>query len=381
MTLAQRFSRAAQDLCDALVTHGRLTALALLAEPRIPEQALRAREMSMRMEAAARIEEWLARSFQVPPRMVAWPPDLRSDASGIVDGSGGPVARDRLEVGRSAVLHAAAGLAASLRAMIRSEMMLDPAGPLFEAIAADLPAPAGAAPWIAKAPPKAKMARALRGPRQVALDPMFEPSFSLLDAAAARAMESHRAPRFWCLSVREVLAAELCALSIAEHDGLPLTFYRDFAKQAWDELRHARLFLDAALELLPELPPDHPLWPGDRLPVPREVNVFEAIWNCSLDERLVLMHLDTEGPGVAGLPRELSNGLHLALVERLVIAAHDEVSHARLGQAWLRYLLPHRDERKARIREALARRGMLMVAGMGNPREPLKELIGRYARA
>jgi hypothetical protein len=43
----------------------------------------------------------------------------------------------------------------------------------------------------------------------------------------------------WTVCVGETMAAELCALSSIEYDGLPPAFYRDMGKQAWDEMRHA----------------------------------------------------------------------------------------------------------------------------------------------
>ena len=42
-------------------------------------------------------------------------------------------------------------------------------------------------------------------------------------------------PSFWSVAHSEMLAAELCALSIIEYDHLPLKFYLDLAKQSWDE--------------------------------------------------------------------------------------------------------------------------------------------------
>jgi hypothetical protein len=267
----------------------------------------------------------------------------------------------------------------------------------LEPISSTLPqAPAIAAGELTWAPPRrsevpAKAGAAFRGPVHVGIDPIFEPSYTVLDRKSVAACSTHRAPHFWNLALREATAAELCALSIVEQDGLPLAFYRDFAKQAWDETRHARLFLDSAVELIPEFlaesPPDHPFVPAARrfletrsgLPVAREKGLYEAIWNCSLEERLVLLHVDTEAPGVAGFQRELRGSFcksHPEIAERLQIATRDEAAHARLGRAWLQFLLPEPAERKSRIDEALLMRGVLLLSGISHHgQKPLHVLM------
>jgi hypothetical protein len=60
-------------------------------------------------------------------------------------------------------------------------------------------------------------------------------------------------PYFWTLAIREAMACDSCALSGIEYDNLPLEFYRDIAKQAWDEAIHAEMFLRLSVELMPEV--------------------------------------------------------------------------------------------------------------------------------
>jgi len=93
----------------------------------------------------------------------------------------------------------------------------------------------------------------------------------------------------------------------------------------------------------------------------------------------VLLHVDTEAPGVAGFQRELRGRFcksHPEIAERLEIATRDEAAHARLGRAWLQHLLPEPAERKARIDEALLMRGVLLLSGVSHHEEkPLHELL------
>jgi len=123
---------------------------------------------------------------------------------------------------------------------------------------------------------------------------------------------------------------------MVEYDGLPLAFYRDFAKQARDEMRHALLFFRLGVDLLPSFlawpPPDHPLVPGARrfaetgsgLPVPRERNLYE-------------------------------------------LAGHDEASHARFGKIGFEHLVPEKANRRLDL-QAVDRR-----AGEALGREMVRE--------
>jgi hypothetical protein len=77
-------------------------------------------------------------------------------------------------------------------------------------------------------------------------------------------------------------------------------------------MRHATSYLMNAIGLIPELlaslEPADPLvadlkafqQTGRGLPIPIERNLYEAIWNSTLAERLVLFQVDTEVPGSRG---------------------------------------------------------------------------------
>ncbi len=392
MSLLRPLVARCQELAAALAAQARLSLFALLADPRLTAQRERARAASLRLEQASGLEELLSRHFQLRPRNVAWPRALRPDLAGLFDGEAASLPRTDALL-EEVALQAARSCRDAREAAGNSDL-LEALRPALEAIGRSLPAAEGATTGLCaiagEAIPRAAE-QVVRGPIRVSMDPIFAEDFSVLDPAARAAMDSHRAPASWCLSTREAMAAELCALSSIEHDGLPLAFHRDLAKQCWDEVRHAQLFLEIGIAELPDFlaraPADHPLLPGARrfaaegtgLPAPREGNLYEAIWNCSLQERLVLMHLDTEGPGVGGFVRDLRSDFCRArpeVAEKLRVALHDEASHARLGRRWLEHLLPDPAERAAKAGEARRLRGLLLLAGIaGHERQPLLAVL------
>jgi hypothetical protein len=274
--------------------------------------------------------------------------------------------------------------------------MLSPLSMLLPQIAATLPAPSGAAPpAIAADPRPAEPTQVLRGPRHVEIDPAFSPEIDMLDPANRSLLDAHRSSFFWGLSIREEMASELCALSIVEHDGMPLAFYRDFAKQSWDEMRHALFFFRAGVDLLPSFlewaPPDHPLLAGARrfaetgagLPVPRERNLYELIWNATLTERVILMHIDSETPSLATFAQELRSDFckeRPAVAAEIELAGHDEASHARFGKTWFEHLVPEKADRKVAVERALLLRGVLMLTAFSHYHEtPLLEMLTRFS--
>jgi hypothetical protein len=182
-------------------------------------------------------------------------------------------------------------------------------------------------------------------------------------------------PYFWNLAAREAMASDLCSLSIIEYDGLPLAFYRDFAKQALDEAGHAKYFLSTAISQLPSLikalSDDHSvrasatsfMKTGTGLSIPKERNLYEAIWNATLAERLILMHHDTEAPAVAGMKRRIESAYCQAnpdIAAGFEIVRRDEISHAHIGHTWLQYLFPDRKDLEGAIRSARVMRGLLL---------------------
>lgn len=203
-------------------------------------------------------------------------------------------------------------------------------------------------------------------------------------------------PYFWSLAIRESLAADLCALSIVEYDQMPLSFYRDMAKQSWDEMRHSTYFFDLALTLIPELvdqlDTDHPLHANltrflatrEGLPIPRERNLYEAILNASLVERLVLLHRDTETPGILRIKEKINSEFcssrpHIGAA--LEIVMRDEVTHSRFGNVWLKHLIPDARERQDAIATTELLRGVLLLSAFAHHGGgSLGQLLSRYSQ-
>jgi hypothetical protein len=223
--------------------------------------------------------------------------------------------------------------------------------------------------------------QALKGPRAVHLDPVFERAQSVLDRRhpAFEPSDPGAAEHYWCLSAQETLAADLCALCAVEYDGLPLAFYYDMAFQAWDESRHAVCYLRLGIELLEAArstyAADHPVLlaaapffsTGRGLPVALEGNFYEAIYNCDLVQRLVLMQHDSEAPGIRPKRRLLRTPFvteRPLLRDVLFFDMHDEMNHARIGATWLRHLLPDRDTRRAAIEETRLLRGFFLLTSI-----------------
>lgn len=253
--LAERIAEI-DELVSALVSGARLAALAVLDAAAIKTKRRRAREFVQRIETAARIGAGLETYFLVKETPVAWPPALRADIEDAL--AGGPVDSRKLERLRQRVdldiRSSLAGLEEALAAeplLASMEALLAEANRFFEPAAA---AEGGGYAYRRPDEP-ASPGQVLTGPLAVALDPAFEPTYSLLQRPVPTFGDTvaKAVPYFWGLAIRESLAADLCALSAIEYDSMPLQFYRDMAKQCWDEMRHASYFFDAAIDMLDEL--------------------------------------------------------------------------------------------------------------------------------
>lgn len=214
-----------------------------------------------------------------------------------------------------------------------------------------------------------------RSPALHQLDPIFQPSFSLLESPQPSFRDDRLSAisYFWYLSIKECLASELCALNIAEYDGLPLAFYCDMAKQCYDETRHAYHFLQTSLEWLinnPEISgaprsaiAEHNLHIRG-LAIPIQGNFFEMIHAADLAERLILMNAKTESVAVQKLRARLSSKLSQAdphFKFATEVDLQDEISHVRIGATWLSYLMPDSKNRSEKINDTMLIRGALML--------------------
>lgn len=220
--------------------------------------------------------------------------------------------------------------------------------------------------------------RRTTGPRRNVLDAAFTRALSPTDAGNPPfdGEPGDTLRFFWTLAAREGMAADLAALNVAEYDYLPVEYYRDFAKQAWDESLHARFYLGAVPEVFAVLrnhldhgSPEYRevtsyLTKGTALSLPYEGTCYVSVWNASLEERLTLMNLRTEAPSIRSKRMRIESALCQNLPNlRLGIAldAFDEKNHARFGVRWLRYLHPDTQVRREKVANADMLRGFLMA--------------------
>jgi len=225
--------------------------------------------------------------------------------------------------------------------------------------------------------------KTLTGPKNTMLDPSFEPAYSVLDLKVPVFTDTLRdtVPYFWTLSTREAMACDCCALSGVEYDGLPLDFYRDMGKQAWDEIRHAVMYFDLAKQLMPtlvsRLATSDPLFDlirqflahKVRLPVPSAGNLYEAIWSADLTERLILMQIDTEGKAPKSLRKQMSAKLCVefpTIKWMFEIDSRDEIAHARIGHYWLKHLIPLKERRSEVVEQSRLLRGIFLLSSISN---------------
>jgi len=225
--------------------------------------------------------------------------------------------------------------------------------------------------------------RALRGPRSVEVDSAFDPSFSLLEfrEPGFQPQGLGSTPYLWGLSVREATAGQSATAMLIEFDGLPLSFYLDLARQAWDEARHATFFLDAAIRLLPEylasIPLSHRLRPaceqylrtGHGLPVPRERLLYSLHRGFDLPERVMLFHLGGEATSVRMFTQQLRTPFYRSrpwLRRGVEQSLYEEAAHARFGEDWLPALLPDVEERASRLHSAISMREIFALTTLAN---------------
>lgn len=220
--------------------------------------------------------------------------------------------------------------------------------------------------------------RVLIGPSKIKIDKSFEPSYNILENPTPEFGNTLEeiVPYFWSLSLREILASELCSLSIIEYDNLPLQFYWDFSKQSWDEARHSEVYLNLSISffdnLSQTLESKNKLYliiesynlTGKGLPVPKEKNMYEAILNSELEERLILMNILTEAPAIGRLIKKMKRSIcnqYPEIKRTFEFDKIDETFHARIGNYWLKYLIPDPTIRRQKIEDTKMLRGILLL--------------------
>lgn len=239
--------------------------------------------------------------------------------------------------------------------------------------------------------------RVFFGPSKIKEDKIFDTSY---DGVGYTLPENGNTleeivPSCWSVAQGELRACELCALSVLEYDNLPLQFYWDFSKQSWDEARHALIYLNLSLSffdtIISVLNESNPLYKIIKsfkenkkgLPLPKDRNTWDAILNADLEERIILLNILTEGPAVARLTQKIKKDIctHYPEIKRVLeYDKADEMFHARIGNQWLKYLIPNLAKRKQKIEDAKLMKGFLLLTSIveysnGNIDELARELV------
>jgi hypothetical protein len=386
-----------QVIGQCLIALGRLYWLHCLCEPRMAQKRHGARVAARMVDEAWRIDDFQHRHYQVKTSIVRWPVVLKRHVNEVL--ANGNVVGTELStliarLGQH-VRHETDNLMGRLEGVAHFEPAYDllrEIKPLFASFQ-----PLRDRDFSDLTTEDSGIFRSLQGPKSVDIDPVFARDYSLLEKTTPPfdGTLPNSVQYFWALALREAAASNWCALSGFEYDGLPIEFYRDMAKQAWDEARHAVLFLDVALKLFPtlqtELPSHDPLQKviqlyyttGTGLPVPLEGSLYEALWNAELPERLILLQIDTEGKAVAtskGRQQlQLSQEIPF-LMEALRVDQRDEISHASYGHKWLRFLIRDSFERAKVIETTRLLRGVLLLTCFSHQHNrPLDALVTEYS--
>ena len=390
---------------DDVVTLGRYRLLEALAATSYSEKLAHAEAASRLLDAAYTLQQFSWRQYHAMRRRVAWSAAANPELLGLIEG--GSVDRDAVMAKVASVEAMALARGEALLQSCRSDLALAP----VERVVPDLlrllqsvcgrhdAAPASVSAGTGVYRPRAEVRRTVVGPRRTSVDPMFQPTYSSLAYAAPKYGDRlHEAlPYYWTLATREAMASDSCALSATEYDGLPLDFYRDMGKQCWDEARHAVLFCEFCRAMAPvlqaELPQDSALAitlerfvrTGTGLPIPREGNFYEVLWLADLVERLILMQVETEAPAVRTLARRAGDRLcsrFPAFRQLVQIDRNDEISHARIGHRWLRFLVPDATDRKQRRENTALLRGVLFASVLAqNEGVELSDVIATFGSA
>lgn len=382
---------------DGYITLGRLYALKSLGNKQIDNKLTCNANCYRNIEAASRIARFMQKNYAKKEPLVHWPKHLLPATNGILIDTN----LINLKLLDEVIRDLSATLAFNIyqvHNLIHHHVALQAMTYLLMEIASWLPYDTRNSTTLdeflgEKNTLQQGLVKAFSGPMHVSLDNAFTPSYSILSQSPPDYGHHirHATPYYWCLSARECLAADMCALSLLEYDGLPIDFYTDMAKQAYDEIRHAAIFLNITKTLMPDfkacLQPDEELFMiaarfekyGSGLPIPLERNLFETIWNTTLDERFILMHYDTEAPGIHRLRQKLESSINKKypfIGQQIEIVMREEVTHARIGDRWLKYLIPNPIDRANAIQHARLMRGILILTSSAHyTNKPLHSLI------
>jgi hypothetical protein len=398
----QRLKQRLAELCVLLPTYARLAALKVIDEAVYRRKLTLARDVLSIFHAAVTVQQWVRQQFHCSASPVGWPDEFNPSRLGVLsDGRIDPTALSySLSCVCSAIL-AARSAALECCSFREFSHWVPTIEELFSKIpmeGVDKPANGPRSFQVAERAALSRVpTKAVVGPRLSRLDPIFACQYSLREFSAPIRADRLEAmvPYFWTLSSREAMVCDSCLLSIVEYDGMPLRFYVDMARQAADESRHAVMYLDLAIELMPaylESPARDPktaafiesfLNHRGGLPTPREGNLFSCMWHASLEERLVIMQIATEGAAVSSTRRAIRSSLARqfpSVMRAFEVDYYDEVAHTRIGTTWLRHLCPDAEERKNAIESTKLLRGILLLTCFASDDETVSDAASRMRR-
>ena len=389
------------ELCTLTLHYARLFTLVVIDESEYRKKSQLAARLLDIFQAVANMERWAARQFHSSSLIVSWSDHLDPGKLDILPN--GRVDREALQALLQEVWRAICATQASMMDICSSSREFVHWTPIVKSLVpACLSMPSGFAAFsrIDFLPQNKTIRTAIKrvtGPCASSLDPSFSREYSLQDYMAPVRADSLDlvVPYFWTLSTREAMVCDSCLLSSFEYDGLPLRFHQDMAQQAADEARHAVMYLDLAIELMPAYlasanADDRTaiiirefLDGTGRLPVPKEGNLYPCMWHASLEERLVIMQIATEGEAVSSTRRAIDSSLAQTFpsVKRAFeVDYYDEVAHTRIGTRWLRHLRPDARLRKTAIEEAALLKGVLLLTCFlsDDDRSNVTTLMDRY---
>jgi hypothetical protein len=377
------------DVCRGLIELGRLQSLLAVEAFDAADKAAKCASAFQNISTGSAALRFLNESYLVPEPSISWSAHSLHKTSELLSLD---VHARRIELQHEIVRweSSLAGRAQALLSRLRSDIRLATAA---QTLAAPLSrfntiSPCNDVPWTW--PDCVAPMKSLTGPLRGILDPRLVRS-SIVSNRNPPTYEScvgRAAPYFWILSMHERMASDLCLLNIIEYDGLAPAFYLDFAKQAWDEARHSILFFDLAVHLICDVDtPAEAFGPFAEavaayrhspvaLPVPHEGSLYQLAWACSLDQRLVLMHHDTEAPSIGPMKAVMRSAFcdaHIRVREVLEGVVVDETTHAVIGKRWLRAVSPNVAES---LVDAKLLRGILILSAFAAETSvPLRDLV------
>ena len=368
-----------KSLNSYLLSLGRLYFLKLLLEDSIDQKLRNSQKGFFYIDYSIKLESILIKSLNQKKKTIKWDDNIKSVIQDIISNKNLELLKSlesKLEIKSNSIVH-------FLISKIENDVLLNPLWGIlndlrllledksFEDIVSTDIDTLGSS----------NVERVFFGPSEIKLDKVFDTSYDNLDYTLPENGNTLEeiVPSCWSVSQGELRACELCALSIIEYDNLPLQFYWDFSKQSWDEARHSRIYLNLSLSFFEELKMtldhDNPLYliiksflENQRgLPLPKDRNTYDAILNAELDERIILLNVLTEGPAVGRLTQKIKKEIcvrYPQIKRVLEFDKVDEMFHARIGNYWLKYLIPNIKKRKQRIEDAKLLKGFLLLTSI-----------------